>query len=70
MNIKPPVPKIEKDKLTAILLCIFLGWFGAHKFYEKKIGMGILYICTGGLWGCGVIIDFLVLLFKPRKYYV
>lgn len=29
----------EKDRKTAILLCIFLGYFGIHKFYEGKIGM-------------------------------
>ena len=26
---------------------------GAHKFYEGKIGMGVLYIFTGGLFGIG-----------------
>lgn len=29
----------EKDKTTAIVLCLLLGWLGGHKFYEGKIGM-------------------------------
>ena len=58
------------NKTTALLLCIFLGGFGAHKFYEGKIGMGILYLCTGGLLGIGWIIDIISLLGKPNPYYV
>ena len=27
---------------------LFFGWFGAHKFMEKKIGVGILYLFTFG----------------------
>lgn len=57
-----------KNKWVAVALCFFLGAFGAHKFYEGKIGMGILYICTVGLCGFGVIVDLIVLLFKPNPY--
>ena len=60
----------ERNKWIALALCFFLGFFGAHKFYEGKIGLGILYIFTGGLFGIGVIIDFIVLLCKPVTYYV
>ena len=59
-----------KNKWVAILLCIFLGMFGGHKFYEGKIGMGILYIFTGGLIGIGCLVDLISLLFKPNPYYV
>ena len=59
-----------KNKWTAFLLCLFLGIFGAHKFYEGRIGMGILYFFTGGLFGIGWIIDAIVLLTKPNPYYV
>jgi len=59
-----------KNKWTAILLCIFLGYFGGHKFYEGKVMMGIIYIFTVGLFMIGVIIDFFVLLGKPNPYYV
>ena len=60
----------QRSKWTAVLLCFFLGVFGAHKFYEGKTGMGILYLLTGGLCGIGALIDFIVLLFKPDPYYV
>lgn len=59
-----------KNKWVALLLCIFLGPFGAHKFYEGKIGMGILYFFTAGLFGIGWIIDIISLIFKHNPYYV
>lgn len=59
-----------KNKWVAIILCAFLGFLGAHKFYEGKIGMGILYLFTCGLFGVGIIIDFIALLFKPNPYYI
>lgn len=45
------------SKRTRILVTIFGGWFGLHKFMDKKIGMGILYFLTAGLFGIGWIID-------------
>lgn len=58
-----------KNKWVAFCLCLFLGFFGAHKFYEGKAGMGILYLFTGGLLGIGWIIDLVSLLAKPNPYY-
>ncbi len=60
----------EKNKWVALLLCIFLGYLGAHKFYEGKILLGIVYLCTFGLFGIGWVIDCISLLFKPNPYYV
>ena len=59
-----------KNKWIAFFLCLCLGFVGAHKFYEGKIGMGILYICTFGLLFIGVIIDLIAILGKPNPYYV
>lgn len=59
-----------KNKWVALLLCIFAGYLGAHKFYEGKILLGIVYLFTVGLFGIGVFIDFFSLLFKPNPYYV
>ena len=36
--------KSEKDWLTTLLLCIFLGGIGVHRFYAGKIGTGILQL--------------------------
>lgn len=64
------VGEIKKDKWVAFFLCLFLGYFGAHKFYEGKSSMGILYLCTVGLFGIGWFVDIIVLLCKPNPYYV
>lgn len=49
---------------TELLLCLFLGGFGVHKFYRGKIGMGFVYLFTGGLFGIGWLIDVISLLKK------
>ena len=60
----------KKDKWVALILCFFLGFLGVHKFYEEKAGLGVLYLFTFGLFGIGVLVDFIILLFKPNPYYV
>ena len=59
-----------RNKWAAFLLCFFLGYLGAHKFYEGKTGMGVLYLLTFGLLGIGWVIDCIALLFKPNPDYV
>ncbi len=50
-----------KSKLVAYLLWLFFGVFGVHKFYLGKICMGLIYLCTGGVFGIGLLIDFFTL---------
>lgn len=54
--------KSEKDWLTTLLLCIFLGGIGVHRFYAGKIGTGILQLLTAG--GCGIwtLIDLITII--------
>lgn len=59
-----------KNKWISFFLCLFLGMFGAHKFYEGKILLGILYMFTMGLAFIGWAIDLVILLFKPNPYSV
>ena len=51
-----------KSRLTALLLCLFLGGIGAHRFYVGKIGTGILWLFTVGIFGIGWVIDLLLLI--------
>lgn len=57
-----------KNKWISLLLCIFTVC--GHKFYEGKIGMGVLYLLTCGLFFIGWIIDIIALIGKPNPYYV
>ena len=51
------VPISTRSRLVALLLCLFLGYFGAHYFYVGRPGMGLLYLFTGGLMGIGWMVD-------------
>lgn len=46
-----------KSKTIALILCLFLGFFGVHRFYVGDLKMGKLYLCTFGLFFVGWIID-------------
>lgn len=52
----------SKSQLVAALLCFFLGFLGIHRFYTGYIGWGILYLFTGGIFGIGVLVDFIRIL--------
>lgn len=51
----------EKNWLTAFLLCFFLGGIGVHRYYAGKIGTGILYTLTLGLFGIGYLVDLILI---------
>lgn len=52
----------EKSKGTAAVLCFFLGWLGIHRFYVGKVGTGVLWMLTLGLFGIGEVVDFIMIL--------
>ncbi|MBS7365300.1 MAG: TM2 domain-containing protein [Oscillospiraceae bacterium] len=57
------------NKGVSFWLCLLLGVFGAHKFYEGKPLMGILYLRTMGLVFVGVLIDLIAILAKSNLHY-
>ena len=50
--------------MTAGLLAIFVGYFGAHKFYLGQIGIGVVYLlfCWTGIPGIIALIEGIILL--------
>jgi restriction system protein len=57
----------QKSTTTAILLCIFFGWLGAHRFYLGKPLTGILYFFTMGLGWFGSALDAIRIAFGKMK---
>lgn len=47
----------DKSKKTALILCAVGGFFGLHQYYVGKIGTGLLYTFTGGLFLIGWLLD-------------
>ena len=43
----------DKSRGTALALCVFGGMFGLHQFYVGRIGKGIVYALTAGMFLLG-----------------
>ena len=48
---------MTQNKSIMMWVTILGGWFGLHKFMNKEIGMGVLYLFTAGLFCIGWIVD-------------
>ena len=51
----------EKRKLPALLLCLFFGIFGVHRYYVGKVATGLFQLLTVGGLGLWVFLDLLVI---------
>lgn len=47
----------DKSWVVAVVLWLFLGVIGIHRFYLGYIGLGVLYLLTAGFCGIGWIVD-------------
>lgn len=52
----------KKHAIIDFVGTLILGELGFHQFYNGHIGMGILFIFTGGLFGIGYVYSIVVTL--------
>lgn len=65
-----PGAEPKKDWLATLLLCIFFGGIGVHRYYVGKVGTGIIWTLTGGCFGIGYIVDLIKIIvgkFKDKR---
>lgn len=56
------MPRVSpKSRMVVLLLCVFLGIFGVHRFYVGKIGTGLVYFFTFAVFGFGWIFDMILI---------
>lgn len=59
--------KMNPEWIITLLFVIFLGFLGVHRFYNGKIGTGILMIITLGGLGIWTFIDFIIIVMGRFK---
>ena len=65
--IKIPQKSKIKSKLTAVLLCFFLGSLGIHRFYLGYTLIGVIQLLTFGGFIIWAIFDLIMLIIGSLK---
>lgn len=61
VDIKNSNATSRKSWIATLLLCLFTGHLGGHRFYVGKIGTGVVWLCTMGFFGIGTIVDLIAI---------
>jgi TM2 domain-containing membrane protein YozV len=61
---------VQKDEVVGVLLALFLGTFGAHHFYLRRNGLGIMYVlfCWTGIPTIASFIECFLMPARVRQF--
>ena len=57
---------VRRDEVVGVLLALFLGGFGAHHFYLRRTGLGVLYLVFSWTF-LPTMISFVECFFMPSR---
>lgn len=53
-----------KSTVVELILCLLLGWLGAHRFYRGKYISALIYMFSAGIYGIGILVDAIILVVR------
>ncbi len=56
-----------KSQMIALILCIFVGIIGVHRFYLGYIWQGVVQLLTLGIFGIWTLIDLIMIIMGTLK---
>lgn len=56
-----------KSTVVELILCLLLGWLGAHRFYRGKYISALIYMFSAGIYGIGILVDAIILVVRLIK---
>ena len=59
---------MKRDRTLMLVISVFLGGFGVDRFLLDNVGMGVLKLLTGGLFGILWLIDIFLIMGKTDEY--